>query len=108
MPADADNLRAELGREPLRLATLAVRTWGLAGPNERDVTDRLRKRIGRELRLRFGRLEGMAPDELRRRGSGAPSSRRSCAPDGCEERLGAKLPDLGRLVGVVQTALGVE
>jgi hypothetical protein len=63
---DADNLRAELGREPLRLATLAARTWGLAGPSERDVTNRLQKRIGRELGLRFGTLEGMAPDELHR------------------------------------------
>ena len=65
MPAEADNLRAELTREPLRLATLAVRTWGLAGPNERDVTDRLRKRIDRELRLRFGRLEELTPDQMR-------------------------------------------
>ena len=64
MPADADNLRAELGREPLRLATLAARTWGLAGPNERDVTARLRKRIARELRLRFGRLEELTPDQM--------------------------------------------
>ena len=64
MPADADNLRAELGREPLRLATLATRTWGLAGPNEREVTDRLRKRIDRELRLRFGGLEELTPDQL--------------------------------------------
>ena len=66
MPADADNLRAELGRELLRLATLAVRTWGLAGSNERDVTERLRRRIEREMQLRFGTLEGMAPDELHR------------------------------------------
>ena len=65
MPADADNLRAELTRELLRLAQLAARTWGLAGPNERDVTDRLRKRIAREFRQRFGRLEELTPDQLR-------------------------------------------
>ena len=57
-PPKADNLRAELGREPLRLATLAARTWGLAGPSERDVTDRLRKRIGREFGLRFWFAQG--------------------------------------------------
>jgi hypothetical protein len=61
MQADA----AELTRELLRLAQLAARTWGLAGPNERDVTDRLRKRIDRELRLRFGRLEELTPDQMR-------------------------------------------
>ena len=78
-PQGTDDQRAELGREPLRLATLAAHTWGLAGPSERDVTERLRKRIEREMRLQLARSKG-GQSSWSKREHGVARSRRSCAP----------------------------